>query len=195
MKTTITKLNFIGKAAESKAFKNNQVAKPIKPKYGTYTFPVPISAYDDIRLERILTGFINTFSSDDVRVVVEDIRDEKGYRKHVDTITFHLVPPLTAKEKEESEERIRKSLEEQEGADKKRKQQKRKQAKMLKARVDAHKASRELSDEPKTIAKGKLPTKAKKAKKAPSKASKGKAKKKAGLKPLTLADLKKSVRG
>ena len=48
MKTT--KLNFIGKAAESKAFKNNQVAKPIKPKYGTYTFPVPISAYDDLSL-------------------------------------------------------------------------------------------------------------------------------------------------
>ena len=155
MKTTITKLNFIGKAAESKAFKNNQVAKPIKPKYGTYTFPVPISAYDDIRLERILTGFINTFSSDDVRVVVEDIRDEKGYRKHVDTITFHLVPPLTAKEKEESEERIRKSLEEQEGADKKRKQQKRKQAKMLKARVDASMESRKLSDDPKKKPKAK----------------------------------------
>lgn len=193
MKTT--KLNFIGKAAESKAFKNNQVAKPIKPKYGTYTFPVPISAYDDIRLERILTGFINAFSDDDVRVVVEDVRDKSGYRKHIDTITFHLVPPLTASEKEESEERIRKSLEEQEGANKKRKQQKRKEAKALKARDDGYKASRTLADEPKKKAKGKLPTKAKKAKKAPSKASKSKAKKKAGLKPLTLADLKKSVKG
>ena len=193
MKTT--KLNFIGKAAESKAFKNNQVAKPIKPKYGTYTFPVPISAYDDIRLERILTGFINAFSDDDVRVVVEDVRDKSGYRKHIDTITFHLVPPLTASEKAESEERIRKSLEEQEGANKKRKQQKRKEAKALKARDDGYKASRTLSDEPKTKAKGKLPTKAKKAKKAPSKASKSKAKKKAGFKPLTLADLKKGARG
>ena len=193
MKTT--KLNFIGKAAESKAFKNNQVAKPIKPKYGTYTFPVPISAYDDIRLERILTGFINTFSSDDVRVVVEDMRDKDGYRKHVDTITFHLIPPMTAKEKAESDERVRKSLEEQEGANKKRKQQKRKETKMLKAQSDARKASRTLADEPKTKAKGKSPTKAKKAKKAPSKANKSKAKKKAGLKPLTLADLKRSARG
>ena len=193
MKTT--KLNFIGKAAESKAFKNNQVAKPIKPKYGTYTFPVPISAYDDIRLERILTGFINAFSDDDVRVVVEDVRDKSGYRKHIDTITFHLVPPLTANEKAESEERIRKSLEEQEGANKKRKQQKRKEAKILKARDDGYKASRTLSDEPKKKAKGKSPTKTKKAKKAPSKTSKSKAKKKAGLKPLTLADLKKGARG
>ena len=193
MKTT--KLNFVGKAAESKAFKNNQVAKPIKPKYGTYTFPVPISSYDDIRLERILTGFINAFSSDDVRVVVEDMRDKSGYRKHVDTITFHLIPPMTAKEKADSDEMIRKSLEEQEGANKKRKQQKRKEAKILKAQSDARKASRTLTDEPKKKAKGKSPTKAKKAKKAPSKASKSKAKKKAGLKPLTLADLKRSARG
>jgi len=193
MKTT--KLNFVGKAAESKAFKNNQVAKPIKPKYGTYTFPVPISAYDDIRLERILTGFINAFSDDDVRVVVEDVRDKDGYRKHIDTITFHLIPPMTAKEKAESDERVRKSLEEQEGANKKRKQQKRKEAKMLKVQSDARKASRTLTDEPKTKAKGKSPTKTKKAKKAPSKASKSKAKKKAGLKPLTLADLKRSVKG
>ena len=163
MKTT--KLNFIGKAAESKAFKNNQVAKPIKPKYGTYTFPVPISAYDDIRLERILTGFINTFSSDDVRVVVEDVRDKSGYRKHIDTITFHLVPPLTANEKAESEERIRKSLEEQEGANKKRKQQKRKEAKILKAQADARMESRKLADNPK---KKKPKTKASK-KKTPRK--------------------------
>ena len=193
MKTT--KLNFIGKAAESKAFKNNQVAKPIKPKYGTYTFPVPINSYNDIKLERILTGFINAFSDDDVRVVVEDVRDKSGYRKHIDTITFHLVPPMTAKEKADSDEMIRKSLQEQEGANKKRKQQKRKETKMLKAQSDARKASRTLSDEPKTKAKGKSPTKTKKAKKAPSKTSKSKAKKKAGLKPLTLADLKKSVRG
>ena len=193
MKTN--KLNFIGKAAESKAFKNNQVAKPIKPKYGTYTFPVPINSYNDIKLERILTGFINAFSDDDVRVVVEDVRDKDGYRKHIDTITFHLVPPMTAKEKAESEEMIRKSLQEQEGANKKRKQQKRKETRMLKAQSDARKASRTLSDEPKTKAKGKSPTKAKKAKKAPSKASKSKAKKKAGLKPLTLADLKRSVKG
>ena len=193
MKTN--KLNFIGKAAESKAFKNNQVAKPIKPKYGTYTFPVPINSYNDIKLERILTGFINAFSDDDVRVVVEDVRDKSGYRKHIDTITFHLVPPMTAKEKADSDEMIRKSLQEQEGANKKRKQQKRKETKMLKAQSDARKASRTLSDEPKTKAKGKSPTKTKKAKKAPSKTSKSKAKKKAGLKPLTLADLKKSVRG
>ena len=193
MKTT--KLNFIGKAAESKAFKNNQVAKPIKPKYGTYTFPVPINSYNDIKLERILTGFINAFSDDDVRVVVEDVRDKDGYRKHIDTITFHLVPPMTAKEKADSDEMIRKSLQEQEGANKKRKQQKRKETKMLKAQSDARKTSRTLSDEPKTKAKGKSPTKAKKAKKAPSKASKSKAKKKAGLKPLTLADLKRSVKG
>jgi len=193
MKTT--KLNFVGKAAESKAFKNNQVAKPIKPKYGTYTFPVPISSYSDIKLERILTGFINAFSDDDVRVVVEDVRDKDGYRKHVDTITFHLIPPMTAKEKADSDEMIRKSLQEQEGANKKRKQQKRKEAKMLKAQSDARKASRTLTDEPKKKAKGKSPTKAKKAKKAPSKASKSKAKKKAGLKPLTLADLKRSARG
>ena len=191
----LTKLNFVGEAAESKAFKNNQVAKPIKPKYGTYTFPVPISSYSDIKLERILTGFINAFSDDDVRVVVEDVRDKDGYRKHVDTITFHLIPPMTAKEKAESDEMIRKSLEEQEGANKKRKQQKRKEAKMLKAQSDARKASRTLTDEPKKKAKGKSPTKAKKAKKAPSKASKSKAKKKAGLKPLTLADLKRSARG
>ena len=163
MKTT--KLNFIGKAAESKAFKNNQVAKPIKPKYGTYTFPVPISAYDDIRLERILTGFINAFSDDDVRVVVEDVRDKSGYRKHIDNITFHLVPPLTANEKAESEERIRKSLEEQEGANKKRKQQKRKEAKILKAQADARMESRKLADDPK---KKKPKTKASK-KKTPRK--------------------------
>jgi hypothetical protein len=190
-----SKLNFVGKAAESKAFKNNQVAKPIKPKYGTYTFPVPINSYNDIKLERILTGFINAFSDDDVRVVVEDVRDKNGYRKHVDTITFHLIPPMTAKEKAESDERVRKSLEEQEGANKKRKQQKRKETKMLKAQSDARKASRTLADEPKKKAKGKSPTKAKKAKKAPSKTSKSKAKKKAGLKPLTLADLKRSVKG
>ena len=163
MKTT--KLNFVGKAAESKAFKNNQVAKPIKPKYGTYTFPVPINSYNDIRLERVLTGFINTFSSDDVRVVVEDVRDQNGYRKHVDTITFHLVPPLTAKEKAESDEMIRKSLEEQEGANKKRKQQKRKEAKILKAQADARMESRKLADDPK---KKKPKAKAKK-KKTPRK--------------------------
>ena len=151
----LTKLNFVGKAAESKAFKNNQVAKPIKPKYGTYTFPVPISSYDDIRLERILTGFINAFSSDDVRVVVEDVRDKNGYRKHVDTITFHLIPPLTAKEKAESDERVRKSLEEQAEADKKRKRQKRKEAKMLKAQADARMESRKLADEPKKKTKAK----------------------------------------
>ena len=144
-----SKLNFVGKAAESKAFKNNQVAKPIKPKYGTYTFPVPISAYDDIRLERILTEFINTFSSDDVRVVVEDMRDKDGYRKHVDTITFHLIPPMTAKEKAESDERVRILLQEQAEADKKRKRQKRKEAKALKAQVDARMESRKLADEPK----------------------------------------------
>ncbi len=187
MKTT--KLNFVGKAAESKAFKNNQVAKPIKPKYGTYTFPVPIGAYDDIRLERVLTGFINAFSSDDVRVVVEDNRDKSGYRKHIDTITFHLIPPPTAEEIAVTEEIVRKSLEEQEGADKKRKRQKRKEAKALKALGDARKASRKLSDEPKsasksrkTKVKGKTPTKARKAKK------------KVGLKPLTLAELKKGTR-
>ena len=160
-----SKLNFVGKAAESKAFKNNQVAKPIKPKYGTYTFPVPISAYDDIRLERILTEFINTFSSDDVRVVVEDMRDKSGYRKHVDTITFHLIPPMTAKEKAESDERVRKSLEEQAEVDKKRKQQKRKEAKILKAQADARMESRKLADEPK---KKKPEAKAKK-KKTPRK--------------------------
>ena len=121
--------------------------------------------FRSIRLERVLTGFINTFSSDDVRVVVEDVRDKDGYRKHVDTITFHLIPPLTAKEKAESDEMIRKSLEEQEGANKKRKQQKRKEEKILQAQAEARMESRKLADDPK---KKKPKAKAKK-KKTPRK--------------------------
>jgi hypothetical protein len=60
---------------------------------------------------------------------------------------------------------IRKSLEEQEGANKKRKQQKRKEAKILKAQADARMESRKLADDPK---KKKPKAKAKK-KKTPRK--------------------------
>jgi hypothetical protein len=96
----LTKLNFVGEAAKSKEFRNNQIAKAVKVKYGTYTFPVPIGQYNDIAMERVFTSLINVFSNQDVRVLVEDAKGEDGFRKSTTEMTIHLLPPMTEEEQE-----------------------------------------------------------------------------------------------
>ena len=44
----LTKLNFVGEAAESKEFRNAQLVKGAKVRYGSYDMEVPIGRYNEL---------------------------------------------------------------------------------------------------------------------------------------------------
>ena len=122
MKTT--KLNFVGKAAESKEFKNAQLVKGLKLRYGSYDVPVPIGRYSEGRMERILTSFLNQFTSDDIRIVIDHPRDSNGFTCSAETLKVHIVPPLSKKEKAEENRRYKEALKAQTIQDKERRHNK-----------------------------------------------------------------------
>ena len=150
MKTT--KLNFVGKAAESKEFKNAQLVKGLKLRYGSYDVPVPIGRYSEGRMERILTSFLNQFTSDDIRIVIDHPRDSSGFTCSAETLKIHIVPPLSKKEKAEESRRYKEALKAQAIQDKERKAQQEKFRAQLAKKV---KVRLEESEKPKKKAKKK----------------------------------------
>jgi len=131
MKTT--KLNFIGKAAESKEFRNAQLVKGSKLRYGSYDVPVPIGRYNEFRMERIFASLINQFTSEDIRIVIDHKRDADGHSCSAETLKVHIVPPLSKKEREEEDKREKEILIAQAIQDKARlKEQKRVKAQLVK---------------------------------------------------------------
>ena len=155
MKTT--KLNFVGKAAESKEFKNAQLVKGLKLRYGSYDVPVPIGRYSEGRMERILTSFLSQFSSDDIRIVIDHPRDSNGFTCSAETLKVHIVPPLSKKEKAEEDKRYKETLKAQAIQDKERLAQQEKFRAQLAKKV---KVRLEEADKPKKKAsKKKTPRK------------------------------------
>ena len=153
MKTT--KLNFVGKAAESKEFKNAQLVKGLKLRYGSYDVPVPIGRYSEGRMERILTSFLNQFTSDDIRIVIDHPRDSNGFTCSAETLKVHIVPPQSKKEKAEENRRYKEALKAQTIQDKERKAQQEKFRAQLAKKV---KVRLEESEKPKKKAKKKKTT-------------------------------------
>ena len=155
---TTTKLNFVGKAAESKEFKNAQLVKGLKLRYGSYDVPVPIGRYSEGRMERILTSFLSQFSSDDIRIVIDHPRDSNGFTCSAETLKVHIVPPLSKKEKAEESRRYKEALKAQAIQDKERKAQQEKFRAQLAKKV---KVRLEESEKPKKKAKKKAKKKQK----------------------------------
>jgi len=153
-----TKLNFVGKAAESKEFKNAQLVKGLKLRYGSYDIPVPIGRYSEGRMERILTSFLSQFSSDDIRIVIDHPRDSNGFTCSAETLKVHIVPPLSKKEKAEENRRYKEALKAQAIQDKERKAQQEKFRAQLAKKV---KVRLEESEKPKKKAKKKAKKKQK----------------------------------
>jgi hypothetical protein len=153
-----TKLNFVGKAAESKEFKNAQLVKGLKLRYGSYDVPVPIGRYSEGRMERILTSFLSQFSSDDIRIVIDHPRDSNGFTCSAETLKVHIVPPLSKKEKAEESRRYKEALKAQAIQDKERKAQQEKFRAQLAKKV---KVRLEESEKPKKKAKKKAKKKQK----------------------------------
>jgi len=153
-----TKLNFVGKAAESKEFKNAQLVKGLKLRYGSYDVPVPIGRYSEGRMERILTSFLSQFSSDDIRIVIDHPRDSNGFTCSAETLKVHIVPPLSKKEKAEENRRYKEALKAQAIQDKERKAQQEKFRAQLAKKV---KVRLEESEKPKKKAKKKAKKKQK----------------------------------
>ena len=149
---TTTKLNFVGKAAESKEFRNAQLVKGLKLRYGSYDVPVPIGRYSEGRMERILTSFLNQFTSDDIRIVIDHPRDSSGFTCSAETLKIHIVPPLSKKEKAEEDKRHKETLKAQAIQDKERLAQQEKFRAQLAKKV---KVRLEEADKPKKKAKKK----------------------------------------
>tara|TARA_R110000765_G_scaffold31134_1_gene72983 strand:+ start:345 stop:824 length:480 start_codon:yes stop_codon:yes gene_type:complete len=150
-----TKLNFVGKAAESKEFKNAQLVKGLKLRYGSYDVPVPIGRYSEGRMERILASFVNHFTSDDVRILIDHPKDNNGHTCSTESLRVHIVPPLSKKEREEEDKREKEILKAQAIQDKARlKEQKRVRAQLAKK----VKARLEEAEKPKKKAKKKKTT-------------------------------------
>ena len=150
-----TKLNFVGKAAESKEFKNAQLVKGLKLRYGSYDVPVPIGRYSEGRMERILASFVKHFTSDDVRILIDHPKDNNGHTCSTESLRVHIVPPLSKKEREEEDKREKEILKAQAIQDKARlKEQKRVRAQLAKK----VKARLEEAEKPKKKAKKKKTT-------------------------------------
>ena len=150
---TTTKLNFVGKAAESKEFKNAQLVKGSKLRYGSYDVPVPIGKYNEFRMERIFISLLNQFTDEDIRIVIDHSRDENGHSCPAESLKVHIIPPLSKKERAEEDKREKETLIEQAIQDKERlKQQKKEKALLAKrAKVQSEakdKARLEESEKP-----------------------------------------------
>ena len=148
----LTKLNFVGKAAESKEFRNAQLVKGAKVRYGSYDMEVPIGRYSEGRMERILASFINQFTSDDIRIVIDHPKDSNGHTCSTETLKVHIVPPLSKEERAEQKKREKEILKVQAAQEKERLKEQEKArtqlAKKAKARLEA-------SEKPKKKAKKK----------------------------------------
>tara|TARA_R100000458_G_C8263523_1_gene238817 strand:- start:1031 stop:1510 length:480 start_codon:yes stop_codon:yes gene_type:complete len=149
---SITKLNFVGKAAESKEFRNAQLVKGAKVRYGSYDMEVPIGRYSEGRMERILASFINQFTSDDIRIVIDHPKDSNGHTCSTETLKVHIVPPLSKEERAEQKKREKEMLKVQAAQEKERlKEQEKARAQLAKKA----KARLEASEKPKKKAKKK----------------------------------------
>ena len=148
----LTKLNFVGKAAESKEFRNAQLVKGAKVRYGSYDMEVPIGRYSEGRMERILASFINQFTSDDIRIVIDHPKDSNGHTCSTETLKVHIVPPLSKEERAEQKKREKEILKVQAAQEKERlKEQEKERAQLAKKA----KARLEASEKPKKKAKKK----------------------------------------
>jgi|TARA_R110000824_G_scaffold78454_3_gene198029 hypothetical protein len=148
---TTTKLNFVGKAAESKEFRNEQLVKGAKVRYGSYDMEVPIGRYSEGRMERILASFINQFTNDDIRIVIDHPKDNNGHTCSAETLKVHIVPPLSKEEKAEQTKRAKEILKARAAQEKERKAQDKRKAQLAKkAQV-----SLEEAEKPKKKAKKK----------------------------------------
>ena len=87
----LTKLNFVGEAAESKEFRNGQLVKDAKVRYGSYDMEVPIGRYNEHRMERILASFVNQFTSDDVRIAIDHPMDNNGHTCTTQSLKVHII--------------------------------------------------------------------------------------------------------
>ena len=149
MKTT--KLNFVGEAAESKEFRNAQLVKGAKVRYGSYDMEVPIGRYNEHRMERILASFINQFTGDDVRIAVDHPMDNNGHTCTTQSLKVHIIPPLSKEEKAEQAKRAKEMLKAQATQDKERKAQEKRKARLAKKA----KVALEEDEKPKKKAKNK----------------------------------------
>ena len=129
---SISKLNFVGEAAKSKEFRNAQLVKGAKVRYGSYDMEVPIGRYNEFRMERILASFINQFTSDDVRIAIDHPMDNNGHTCTTTTLKVHIVPPLSKKEKAEQAKRAKEIVKVQAIQDKERKAQEKRKAQLAK---------------------------------------------------------------
>ena len=148
----LTKLNFVGEAAESKEFRNAQLVKGSKLRYGSYDVPVPIGRYNEFRMERIFASLINQFTSEDIRIVIDHKRDADGHSCSAETLKVHIVPPLSKKEKAEEDKRHKETLKAQAIQDKERLAQQEKFRAQLAKKV---KVRLEEAEKPKKKAKKK----------------------------------------
>ena len=128
----LSKLNFVGEAAKSKEFRNAQLVKGAKIRYGSYDMEVPIGRYNEFRMERILASFVNQFTSDDVRIAIDHPMDNNGHTCTTTTLKVHIVPPLSRKEKAEQAKRAKEILKVQAIQDKERKAQEKRKAQLAK---------------------------------------------------------------
>jgi len=147
----LTKLNFVGEAAESKEFRNAQLVKGAKVRYGSYDMEVPIGRYNEFRIETILASFINQFTNDDVRIAIDHPKDNNGHTCTTQTLKVHIIPPLSKKEKAEQAKREKEILKVRAAQEKERKAQEKRKARLAKKA----KASLEEAEKPKKKAKKK----------------------------------------
>ena len=148
---SITKLNFVGEAAESKEFRNAQLVKGTKVRYGSYDMEVPIGRYSEGRMERILASFINQFTSDDVRIAIDHPKDNNRHTCTTQTLKVHIIPPLSKEERAEQAKREKEILKVRAAQEKERKAQDKRKARLAKKA----KASLEEAEKPKKKAKKK----------------------------------------
>ena len=148
---SISKLNFVGEAAESKEFRNAQLVKGAKVRYGSYDMEVPIGRYNEHRMERILASFINQFTGDDVRIAVDHPMDNNGHTCTTQSLKVHIIPPLSKEEKAEQAKRAKEMLKAQATQDKERKAQEKRKAQLAKKAQ----AALEEDEKPKKKAKNK----------------------------------------
>ena len=151
----LTKLNFVGEAAESKEFRNAQLVKGAKVRYGSYDMEVPIGRYSEGRMERILASFINQFTSDDVRIAIDHPKDNNGHTCTTQTLKVHIIPPLSKKEKAEQAKREKEMIKVRAAQDKERKAQDKRKAQLAKKAKASLEASEKPKKKPKTKAKKK----------------------------------------
>ena len=148
---TTTKLNFVGEAAESKEFRNGQLVKDAKVRYGSYDMEVPIGRYNEHRMERILASFVNQFTGDDVRILIDHPKDNNGHTCTTQSLKVHIIPPLSKEERAEQAKREKEMIKVRAAQDKERKAQDKRKAQLAKKA----KASLEEAEKPKKKAKNK----------------------------------------